>query len=142
MLGEGRHVGDRRPMRLDLAVDESGWFHVRVGEQPWTLLDAAQLDDDGEEEGGCWLRGVFRADRQTAETNRRDYLMHLELKRYITRSSSETTEAAEEGDQEGEDVGAAVLLCGSCTALSSNADTVRIGNALTDFVSLRKRARQ
>ena len=140
MLGEGRHVGDRRPMRLDLAVDESGWVHVRVGEQPWTLLDAAQLDDDGEEEGGCWLRGVFRADRQTAETNRRDYLMHLELKRYITRSSSETE--AGEGDQEDEDVGA-VLLCGSCTALSSNSDdTVRIGNALTDFASLRKRARQ
>ena len=124
MLGEGREkVGDRSPMPLSMAVDAGGRVYVRLGEQPWTLLDQAEV-----EEHDCkvaWLRGTFLGDRRTVDTNRRDYTMSLELRRYD----------CDDGD---DDVS---LLGGSCVALSTNADDdVRLGNALTDFVLLRKQS--
>ena len=124
MLGEGREkVGDRCPIPLSMAVDADGRVYVRLGEQPWTLLDQAELEEL-DCKGGC-LRGTFLGDRQTVDTNRRDYTMLLELRRY------------ESGDRNDN----VSLLGGSCVALSTNADDgVRLGNALTDFVLLRKQS--
>lgn len=122
MLGEGRGVvGDRRPMPLDLAVDAGGRVFIRLDEQPWTILDNAKVSVSD----GNWLRGTFQGDRQTVDTNHRAYRMVLELRQY------------EGGDAKGM---GSMLLCGSCVALSTNADhDVKLGNALTDFVVLRKR---
>ena len=120
VLGEGRGVvGDRRPMPLDMAVDADGRVFVRLDSQSWTILDKAKVDDPENGEG-CWLRGTFQGDRKTVDTNRREYRMMLEVRQY-----------------EGSDG----MLCGSCVALSTNADDhVKSGNALTDFVLLRKRS--
>lgn len=119
MLGEGCRVSDRRPMPLDMAVDVDGRVFIRLDEQPWTVLNNAKLDDG---EAG-WLRGTFQGDRQTVDTNRREYRMVLEMRRYEDRN----------------DTAGSTLLCGSCVALSTNADDdVKAGNALTDFVRLQK----
>ena len=122
MLGEGRgKIGDRSPIPLDLAVDADGRVFVHLGEQSWTLLNDVELEED-DCNGGC-LRGTFQGDRRTMDTNRRDYSMLLELRRYDPGN----------GDND------MSLLCGSCVALSTNNDDdVRLGNALTDFVLLQK----
>lgn len=121
VLGEGRAVvGDRRPMPLNVAVDVDGRVFVRLDEQPWTVLNNEKVD-------GNWFRGTFQGDRQTVDTNRREYRMVLELQQYV-------------GGDETDGVGS-MLLCGSCVALSTNGDDeVKSGNALTDFVVLRKRS--
>jgi hypothetical protein len=108
-------------MPLDLAVDAGGRVFIRLDEQPWTILDNAKVSVSD----GNWLRGTFQGDRQTVDTNHRAYRMVLELRQY------------EGGDAKGM---GSMLLCGSCVALSTNADhDVKLGNALTDFVVLRKR---
>ena len=127
VLGAGREVvGDRRPLPFDMAVDEDGRVFVRLDEQPWTILDGAELDEANA--GGTWLRGNFQGDRRTVDTNRREYRMVLELRYYESNSEEECLDSL------------SPLLCGSCVALSTGADDeVKAGNALTDFVELRKK---
>ena len=56
---------DWQPLLLSLSADAEGRVHLRLGSEPWTLLDSAAVDGDG------WLRGVFRGDVGTVDANRR-----------------------------------------------------------------------
>ena len=56
---------DWQPLPLSLSADAEGRVHLRLGSEPWTLLDSAAVDGDG------WLRGVFRGDVGTVDANRR-----------------------------------------------------------------------
>lgn len=67
MIGEGRGVGDRQPMAVTMAVDGDGRVHIRLADQPWTVLTDATVEPSDGSEGsdGAWLRGVFVGDRRT-----------------------------------------------------------------------------
>ncbi len=57
-----------------VAVRESGAVHVRLGPQPWTLLNDARFSDG-------FLRGFFAGDIGTEDVNRRSYNLRLEVKK-------------------------------------------------------------
>ncbi len=96
----------RGPHRLALAIDEGGRAHVQLGDDLWTLLNNARFD-------GEYLRGGFRGDIGTADANRTDYVLSVELRL--------------RGD----------TLNGSVTAITL--PNVRLGNALAHWAELRRR---
>jgi CubicO group peptidase (beta-lactamase class C family) len=70
---KGRLVTHQSETPLTLAIKESGDIHVRLGSQPWTLLNDAGFEDG-------FLRGVFGGDVDYDDHRGRKYQLHLELK--------------------------------------------------------------
>ena len=117
--GALRQVAGRPdPLVLAMACDRAGRVFVRLGAEPWTLLDRAATDDAG------WLRGVFRGNIMTADANRTHYNLHLAVRRW----------------EEAQDAGSSpAVLCGSLVAVTEMLPGEwRAGNALAEFVALRK----
>jgi len=61
-----------------MEIRETGEVFVRLGGQPWTVLDGAVLDDGT-------LRGTFAGDLGTEDVNRRPYTLRLEIKKRGTK---------------------------------------------------------
>ena len=58
-------------------MDGDGRVHIRLADQPWTVLNNAAVVADAPAFEGSWLRGIFVGDRRTVRTSFREFTLHL-----------------------------------------------------------------